>query len=454
MCGAALALGIIVPLIDARVGDEWIERFAWLYANKPDGARELLSTVAGSMIGVAGITFSIVIVAIAHAAAQHGPRLLTNFLRDRGNQFTLGTFLGTFLYSLVVLQTVSGVEDGDAEIFVPHIALLVSLGMALASIGVLIYFIHHTAQSIHVSNVVAGIGRSLISGVEDLFPMRIGEPPAPQEVPPSMRRDSSNGEERNLTPDALPDGFFDDACPVRADSAGYIEAIDVDGLLTTAVKHDLVLRLHYRPGDFVSEGKTLVLASPADHVSEQVQKSIRRSFAWGRRRTPVQDIPFLADELAEIAIRSMSPSINDPRTAMSCLDWLGAALGRIAGHTGPSGIRYDDSHQIRVVAEPSTFDQFAEAAFGQVRQYMRTDRNASLHMLKVMAEVAQFASPEQRATLRRHADALLEGCETGLGQETDRQQVRARHRTLLRILTGRAPFDQESSRTPWLTGSG
>jgi uncharacterized membrane protein len=452
MCAGAFGLGVLMPMVDHWVGDDWIEELSWIYANKPEGARDLLSTVAGSMISVAGVTFSITIVAVSHAAGQYGPRLLTNFLRDRGNQFTLGTFLATFLYSLIVLRTVRGLDEDDGGIFVPHIALLGALAFALASIGVLIYFIHHTSQSIHISNVVAGIGKALTRGVERLFPKPLGQPPPGARQRGSEETDTHDAE-RNTVARQVPDDLFAQAEAVKADGAGYIQAIDEDGLLETAREHDLVLRLLYRPGDFVSDGKVLVLATPAAKVDDDVARSLRRAFAWGWRRTPVQDVPFLADELVEIAGRALSTGINDPPTATSCLDWIGAAMARMAGRDQPSGLRFDEEGHLRIVTEPASFAKFADATFGQLRPYVRRDRNAALHTFAVIGEVAEFASADEREVLRRHADALLEGCEAELGQETDRQEVRDRHRTLLRVLTGRDDFTDEAHRTAWLGGS-
>lgn len=447
-----MGLGILMPMVDHWVGDDWIEELSWIYANKPEGARDLLATVAGSMISVAGVTFSITIVAVSHAAGQYGPRLLTNFLRDRGNQFTLGTFLATFLYSLIILRTVRGLDEDDGGVFVPHIALLVALAFALASIGVLIYFIHHTSQSIHISHVVAGIGKSLTGGVERLFPTPLGEPPPGARQRGAADHGGSEVEENQVVRE-VPDDLFADAVPVEADGAGYVQAIDEDGLLDAARKHDLVLRLLYRPGDFVSGGKALVLAAPSAKIDDDIVRSLRGAFAWGWRRTPVQDIPFLADELVEIAGRALSTGVNDPPTATSCLDWIGAALGHMAGRDQPSGLRFDPEGHLRIVTEPASFAQFAEATFGQLRPYVRRDRNAALHTLTVIGEVAEKASDEERAILRRHADALLEGAEAELGQETDRQEVRDRHRTLLRVLTGRQDFTEEAHRTAWLGGS-
>ena len=168
MAVGAVVLSVVTTMADGRVGSDWIDGVSWLYANKPEGARTLLSTVAGSMIGVAGVTFSITIASVVYASGQYGPRLLSNFMRDTGNQVTLGTFIATFLYGLLVLRTIRTADEGSGGAnpsgdltgaFVPHIAILVGLVLALASIAVLIYFIHHVPDSIHVSNVIAGIGR-------------------------------------------------------------------------------------------------------------------------------------------------------------------------------------------------------------------------------------------------------------------------------------------------------
>ena len=184
MALGAIVLSFVTTAIDGRIGPGWIERVSWLYANKPDGARGLLSTVAGSMIGVAGVTFSITIASVVYASGQYGPRLLTNFMSDRGNQVTLGTFIATFLYCLLVLRTIraadeaSGAANPSGDVvgaFVPHVAIVTALVLALASVGVLIFFIHHVPESIHVSHVIAGVGRDLSEKIEKLFPERIGQ---------------------------------------------------------------------------------------------------------------------------------------------------------------------------------------------------------------------------------------------------------------------------------------
>jgi uncharacterized membrane protein len=179
MSVGAVVLAFGTAAVDHALGPEWIYEVEWLQANRPSGARDVLSAIASSMITVAGVVFSITVASVVYASAQHGPRLLTNFMRDRGNQITLGTFIATYLYCLLVLRTVreSGEPEGlDEEIaaFVPHVGLFVGLFLAVCSIAVLVYFIHHVPRSIHISNVIADIGRELRGMIEKRFPERIG----------------------------------------------------------------------------------------------------------------------------------------------------------------------------------------------------------------------------------------------------------------------------------------
>ena len=433
---AALGLAFGLPALDVFLGPDWIADTEWLTANRPEGARNLLTTVAGSMIGVAGVTFSITIASVVYASGQYGPRLLTNFMEDRGNQVTLGTFIATFLYCLLVLRTIrSAAEDGVN--FVPHISVLVGLALALCSIGVLIYFIHHTPESIHVSNVIAGVGRDLQAKVDTLFPARIGAPTA-------SARDDVRTE--------LPPAFFDDALRVRAERSGYVQAVDDDGLVAAATDGDLVIRLRYRPGDFVALGDTLALAWPPDRAADSAD-GVRLAFALGAQRTALQDTRFLVNELVEIAARALSPGVNDPFTAVTCLDWLGAGLKDLAERDFPPPERYDADGALRIVAEASTFADFLDHVFGQLRPYLAADPNAALRALLTMGEVGGRADADGRAELRRHADALLAGALDALTVDADRDAVRRRHRKLSQVLTGSVSFEQATADTDWLGGT-
>lgn len=455
MSVGAILLSFLTIAADEALGAEWIDGIGLLYANKPEGARALLSTIAGSMIGVAGVTFSITIAAVSYATGQFGPRLLTNFMRDRGNQFTLGTFISTFLYCLMVLRTIrapdepppGGFEDGAsaeavelAGAFVPHIAILVGMAFAIASVGVLIFFVHHIPESIHASNVTAGIGEELNAMIENLFPEKIGY-----------------GAPEGRAPEAedVPEGFLEEAAPVRADGAGYVQYIDEVLLLGTAAEHDLLLRVEYRPGDFVSREQALLYAWPPGRLSDEVARRLHGAFIWGRQRTQRQDAPFLARELVEIAGRALSPGTNDPFTAITCMDWLSSALTNLVRREMPGRHRYDAAGTLRIIAEPVDFEDFCLEIFPPLRPYAQDDRNAALHLMQTIAEVGRAAENEEaRRLLLRHAKELRTGAVEALSHPDDREELKERFRVAERILRGNASTRTLADENAWLGGSG
>lgn len=420
MAFGAVALSFAMVALDVWLGAGWLEGTEWVYPNEPAGARELLSTIAGSVITVAGVAFSITTVTVAQTAAQFGPRLLTNFMQNRGNQITLGTFIATFLYCLLVLRTVRS-DDGGAEAFVPHIAVFGALFLAIASLSVLIYFIHHVPESIHVSNLVGDVGRQLNSRLDEMFPTKIGH----GQVAEAKREPAA----------AWPERFEADAAPVNAVEAGYILFVDGDGLMECAREHDLRLILRQRPGSFVSDGRALALVWPGDRLDDDVVERIRRSFVLGVRRTAAQDVSFFVHRLVEVAGRALSPGVNDLFTATSAMDWLGSALASLAGREIPSADRYDEDGALRVVAEPLGFDGFAAEAFDQLRPYVRSDPNAALHLMKVIGRVARAAqTPAQRAVLLCHAKALRDDGDGSLPSEHDRAALRDVHAAVVQQL--------------------
>lgn len=391
----AIVLGAVTVWLDAGPAAGLFDDLGWYQTAKPDGAHQVLSTIAGSMITVAGVVFSITIVAIAYAASQYGPRILTNFMSDRGNQVTLGTFIATFVYCLVVLRTIRGGDDGG---FVPQLAVMVGMLLALCSIGVLIFFIHHVPNSIQINNVVGHIGRKLVHAVETRFPEQIGDP---------------GGEPNEAAEYALARGFG--VATVCAASNGYIQAIDEGALMHVATKCDLVLRVDRRPGQFVFEKAPLLTAYPEASVGEEAREGIAASYSIGNNRAPSQDIFFLVDELVEIAARALSSGVNDPYTAITCMDWLGAALARIAARPIKSGRRSDHDNAVRVIAVPHGFPDFVERGFGRLRQYLATDMNATAHALETLTAIARHSrSPDRARVIEDERQRLLAAAEREL----------------------------------------
>jgi uncharacterized membrane protein len=412
MAVTAVIMGGLMIYLDINVGSDGLADRDWYQANTPDGAREVLSTIAGSAITVAGVVFSITIVAVSFAAGHYGPRVLSNFMRDRGNQITLGTFIATFLYCIIVLRTIRGGSDDISE-FVPDLAVLFALVLALCSIAVLIFFIHHIPNSIHANTVVAKIGRQLIDAFGRLYPEFIGEGGDTNKASERVPRvpDALGGNDEAAT------AFEAQAVAIRSPRTGYIEMVKDERLMKTASEHDLVLRLDRRPGEFIHEGRVFVHAWPRERVSEQAIAAIEGAFSVGSQRTPLQDTRFLIDELVEVGARALSAGINDPFTAIACLDWLGAGLSELARRSIPNPLRTDEHGALRMIASPLDYAGYVQLAFGQFRQYLAGDSIAVAHALKVIETVATDCTDLVRiAALRAEAAALRSLAEERLGK--------------------------------------
>jgi uncharacterized membrane protein len=407
----AIALSFITVWIDQSQEANIIENIDWAYSLGPSGSRAILSAIAGSMVTVATTAFSITIVALQLASSQFGPRLLRNFIQDTGNQIVLGTFISTFVYSLMVLRTVNGVEKDE---FVPHLAVTIGLGLAIASVGVLIYFIHHSASSIQVDQIIKQVGNDLDVAIDRLFPERIG------------RSASKQVKEESLP--AIPADFEGVACPIKTIASGYIQGIDENQLMQIAKENNLLLRVQQRPGRFVVKGSELVQVFPEEKVNKKLAVQINEAFILGSQRTEQQDLEFPIDQLVEIAVRALSPGINDPFTAIRCIDQLSAALCHLAQREIPSPYRYDNQKQLRIIAEPISFADATDAAFNQIRQYGKSSVAVTMRLLEAIAVIAPFTHrTSDRNTLQRHADMIERGGQEGIAEELDYENVKERY---------------------------
>ena len=417
MLVGAIGLALIVLRLDRTLKHGVIQEFGgWIYTGGPQGARTLLSTIASSMINIAGVTFSLVVVALQLASSQFGPRLLRNFMRDTGNQLVLGTFLATFIYCLIVLRTIR--EDKD-NVFVPNISITVAVVLAFASLGVLIYFIHHMAEAIQADNLIAKVNRELDDAIERLFPMKLGQ------EPPKQRR----------WLEEIPADFDREACPIMAARSGYIQGIDNNKLMKIATKNNLLLRLKSRPGKFVVKGSEIIRAWPRQRVNEQLARQLDNSFLWGVQRTEQQDVEYPLNRLVEIAVRALSPAVNDPFTAIRCIDRLGEALCHLAAKDIPSPYRYDEENKLRVIADPVTFAGMTDAAFNQIRQYGQSSAAVTIRLLETLAVVAAHTHNQKDcAALLHHANMIRRGSDAGLPEEQDRKDVEARYQAVVRAL--------------------
>jgi uncharacterized membrane protein len=405
-----LALGSIV--LDLAT----TERSGWAYGGGPDGARAVLSAIAASMITVAGVAFSVTIVALTLASQQFGPRLLRNFMRDRGNQVVLGTFIATFTYCLIVLRTI---RSGSAE-FVPHVSVTIGILLALASLGVLIYFIHHAAVSIQAPEVIAMVAGDIQDGIERLFPEKLAYP-AKEQHDDLSEEIAKNFEIR---------GDF-----ITAGASGYLQSINGDKLMEVAEKNDLVLLLKRRPGDFVVLGGELAKIQPCGRVNHNIANEILGVFIFGTQRTHLQDVEFSIEQLVEVAVRALSPGINDPFTAINCIDRISSALCMLAQRSFPSPLRHGAEGKLRVIARPVTFAGIANAAFDPIRQYGRSSAAVTIRLLEAIATIATCVRREgDRRALLDQALMIERGSREAFSQERDRAALDERFKKALEAL--------------------
>ncbi|MBD1904585.1 DUF2254 domain-containing protein [Funiculus sociatus GB2-A5] len=413
----AIALAFGMLSLDRAGKSGPLESLGWIYTGGPDGARTLLSAVAGSMITVAGTAFSITIVALTLASSQFGPRLMRNFMQDTGNQVVLGTFIGTFIYCLLVLRTVRG---DDYNVFVPQISVTIGMVLAIASIGVLIYFIHHVSTSMQASHIIREVGRELDNAIDRLFPQKIGQG---KSVP----------KQRSVA--EIPAGFEKEATPILAKQSGYLQAIDDELLMKIATSKDFLLRLKYRPGKFIVEGSELVMIWPGERVNKKLTQHLNQAFIFGEQRTEQQDVEFPINQLVEIAARAISPGINDPFTAIQCINQMSAGLCRLAEREFPSPYRYDNDNNLRAIANPVTFAELLDAAFNQIRQYSKPDVAVVIRLLEAIALIASRTQHKKdRAALLRHAQMIQRSSEENISEELDRKDVEERYLAVVRAL--------------------
>jgi uncharacterized membrane protein len=381
----------------------------WVNNGTPDAARQILTAIAAAVITVVGLVFSITIVALTLASTQFGPRMLRNFVRDRGTQVTLGTFVATFVYAILALGSIGNGGRGD---FVPHLSITVALALVLASLGVLIYFIHHIAKSIQLPEVIASIARDLSLAIDAEVATGGGGDGA--DLPELLRRLDESG------------------AGVPARRSGYLQFVAYDTLVAIATENDGVIRLLYRPGHFVVQGLPLATVWPAE-AAAGVAHRLERAHVTGPHRTLTQDLAYAIDQLVEIAIRALSPAVNDTFTALTCIDWLGDGLCQISSRWDPQRVHRDPAGQVRVIGAEVRYSRFVERSFDKIRQASRGMPAVMIRQLDALAKVMQHArADDHRRALLEQADMILAASEESVPAGGDRADVRRRYDALRR----------------------
>lgn len=399
LAGILLALGMLEVDRRSLIPAALIEG-PWLYNGGATGARTLLGAVASSTIGVAATVFSITIAALSLAAGQMGPRLLRNFTKDRGNQITLGIFLATFSYALMVLRSVRTKAEGE---FIPHSALTIGILLAFVCVGTLVYFVGHMAGRINVDTVIELVSDDVASAIQRL---------TSKDEPPSAPDEQSwNGAET-----------------VVDDRRGYLQHLDDEGLADWAAKHGVRLRMLSRPGDYRFPGTPIAEAFPRH---EGTDAAIRDATALGPARVSSQDLEFAIRQLVEVAVRALSPGINDPHTAISVIDRLGAALCDVSAVHLRNGVTLRDGRVVLVV--PSVdYDGLTDCMFHMIRQNAAGSTAVLTRIIEVLTAVLSCeADTRRREALHRHVDLVLHDAQRDISTPGDLRDVVARHTKFL-----------------------
>lgn len=373
-----------------------LEAWPRLFGAGASASRSMLAAVAGSMITVAGTVFSITLVALSLASSQYSSRVLRNFMRDRTNQLVLGVFLGIFAYCLVVLRSIHG-EDDDA--FVPAVAVFLGLLLGFGGIGMLVFFIHHIAESIQASRIIEAVRSETCAAIDRLFPRLAGV---------DDDRDAWSA-----------DLHWHEAR--RVDGAGYLQVVDFQHLCDLASAHGVRLKVHVRVGDYVLPGERLLSTSPAP--PGPLLEKLAHGCTIGRQRTMEQDVGFGIRQLVDVALKALSPSVNDTTTAVMCID----ALTAILGHLAPRDLRFegcDREDTTWIDAPHHRFEDLLGQAMDQIRD-AAGDNVAVLERLRWSLEAleSRTSGPVRRAALESQADRLRGTTGRDIVDPDDRKQL-------------------------------
>ncbi len=399
----SIACAVALIEVDSAGGDRWLTRWPRLFGAGAEGARGMMSTIAGSMMTVVGVTFSMILVVLALASSQYTSRILRNFMRSRVTQVVLGIFAGVFTYSLIVLRTI---RSGDEGAFVPSLAVFFGFGLALGGVGALMFFIHHIATSIQASSIIASVAQETFGAIDRLFPEQLGQGPGEDDDEHPLR--------------TLADRKWR---TVPARGSGYIQSVNSSAILRLARDSKTIVRMEHGIGEFVVQNTALASLALVDPPDQDVSSALQATFSISRHRTVDQDVAFGIRQIVDVALKALSPSINDTTTAVMCVDYLTAILARIAPRQIPSLRRYEEG-ELRVIAKGPSFESLLAESFDQIRSSAHGDvaiLSRMVHAFQTLASVT--VSPHRRRALREQVQWTAELAERTVETAHDRARI-------------------------------
>jgi uncharacterized membrane protein len=388
----------------------WVPRALFPSHADPQVAQVILSGIATSIMTVVSIVFAILLMTLTLASMQFSPRIIVSFAKDRVTQWTLGVFLGTFSYCMAALPTAHSLPQPFAPVFTVFAAML----LALTCVAWLLYFIHHISQAISVSHIVDRIASETEAMIDDVMPQ------------PRGNQISMESELAELSTWDI---------PLLSEASGYIRFIDTTRLVALAKVNHVKIRAVRRVGQFVPAGTPLLMAYKANRLSPESRSEILGAFDLGPSRTLQQDVEFGVLQIVDIALKAISPAVNDPTTAVTCVDQLSRILIRFASRELPAPVLYDPPGIARVNIPWIGFDGLLRSAFEQIRLYSKSDVAVSLRMLRALGDIA-WTNLEAafRRALCEEGRRIVAGCAEKLGDE-ELRPMRARLSALEQLVT-------------------
>jgi uncharacterized membrane protein len=402
----ALALGTagaVLSSLEERfpVMDSFMPRVLFPSQADPTIAQTILTDIATSMMTVVSIVFAILLMTLTLASTQFSPRILINFTRDRVTQWTLGIFLGTFSYCIAALPAARSLP----YVFVPVATVLGAMLLVPICVGWLIYFINHISHAISVNHIVDRIRRETELVIDELM---------------LAPRETSGIERIRPTPRA------DTGQAIKSRESGYIRFIHIDRLQWLAKSYRVSVAVERRVGQFIPQGVALLKVWPSDRLDEMQARELLGAIDIGPARTMQQDVEFGIVQIVDIALRAISPAVNDPSTAISCVDQLSCILIRWLDRAPPANNFYDPPHVLRVVVPWIGLGGMLDLMFEQIRHYSVTDIAVSLRLMRALGDIASTVDDgATRLALAERGRQIIAGC-TGRLQHADLERLQAR----------------------------
>jgi len=399
----------------------WVPK--WLFPSHadPQVAQIILAGIAASIMTVVSIVFAILLMTLTLASMQFSPRIIVSFARDRVTQWTLGIFLGTFSYCMAALPAARSVPHP----FAPVATVLGAMLLALACVGWLLFFIHHISQAISVNHIVDRIASETEAIIDEMMPY--------------PRRHT-----RMADTDPIDLQTWDR--PALSRVSGYIRFIDTQRLVKLAKSYRVKVHVLRRVGQFVPAGIPLLMVYKAERLSPAGVAELHAVFDFGPSRTLQQDVEFGVLQIVDIALKAISPAVNDPSTAISCVDQLSRILIRFAAREPLEPTLYDPPGVVRVSILWPDFERLLDSAFEQVRMYSKSDVAVSLRLLRALSDIASTTpDPGYRGTLAERGRRIVAGCAEKLGEE-EMKEIRVRSAALEKLTEGAGGFFNPKSK--------